>query len=211
MGLTRSQIDVALQELYDQVPRIPSCDGRCWISCGPIDMIDRERARIREAGYRITPAADAVLQADTFWCEALTEDRRCAVYGIRPLICRVWGTTERLRCPYGCIPEDGWLTDEEFADLLVEADKLGGNKLPLRVRSEPDPDAMALLDAVTSGGMELREQYNIPLAFRPKKEEFPCPSCGFMLTRPPDGVRIGRCAHCRQIVPLDLSLAPPAC
>jgi hypothetical protein len=34
--------------------------------------------------------------------------------------CRIWGTTKKLACPHGCIPER-WLSDEEAGDLLREA------------------------------------------------------------------------------------------
>ena len=93
---TRSQMDAELQELYDQIPKIPGCDGRCWTSCGPIDMSDRERQKIRQAGYKITPYRQAMQHPETYYCEALTADRRCAVYEMRPVVCRLWGAAEGL-------------------------------------------------------------------------------------------------------------------
>jgi Fe-S-cluster containining protein len=88
MGLTRSQMDAQLAGLYARIPRIPDCDGRCWTSCGPVGMSDRERQRIRAAGVRITPYDKAMANAERFWCEALTGGKRCAVYELRPLIVR---------------------------------------------------------------------------------------------------------------------------
>ena len=71
--MTRTQVDAALQEIYDQVPAMAGCDGRCWTSClGGIDMTDREHQRIRQAGYRITPMEQASTQDEPYQCEALT-------------------------------------------------------------------------------------------------------------------------------------------
>ena len=74
MGLTRSQADAELRKLYDRIPAIPDCDGRCWTSCGPLDMSDRERQRIRQAGHRITPWREAQAWRETYYCEALTAE-----------------------------------------------------------------------------------------------------------------------------------------
>ena len=123
-------MDAELQALYDRIPAIPGCDGRCWTSCGPIGMSDRERQRIRGAGYRITPYDQALRSADTYWCEALTGDRRCAVYDIlRPIVCRLWGAVAGLPCIYGCVPEGGYLSDAEGYRLISESMRIGGGEL----------------------------------------------------------------------------------
>lgn len=38
------------------------------------------------------------------------------VYTQRPYICRLWGTTEVLKCPQGCEPTR-WLSRDEAADI----------------------------------------------------------------------------------------------
>lgn len=128
MSMTRSQQDAALEEIYAQVPQIPDCDGRCALSCGPIEMFDRERARIVARGVRISDAETAIRVSDaadeTFYCEAL-KDGRCTVYDIRPLICRIWGAVEDMRCPFGCVPER-YLTAEEATSLLAQAHAIAG-------------------------------------------------------------------------------------
>ncbi|WP_245589227.1 zinc/iron-chelating domain-containing protein [Chitinimonas koreensis] len=44
-------------------------------------------------------------RAERSWsCPYLGKDG-CTVYPDRPLICRLFGTTPRLRCPNGCAPE----------------------------------------------------------------------------------------------------------
>jgi Fe-S-cluster containining protein len=142
MSPTRSQRDVALQAIYDRIPSIPDCQGRCWISCGPIDMSDRERQKIRQAGYKITPRDIAIAHPGTFYCDALTEEKRCAVYESRPLVCRLWGAVENMRCPYGCQPE-WWLSDDEAYAMILESMRAGGGRYEL-------PDSAAVRAALAS-------------------------------------------------------------
>lgn len=113
------RLDARLDALYAKLPRL-ECQGLCHDSCGPVDMSIRERARIRErTGREVTCGSGAS-------CSMLTPDRRCGVYDIRPLICRLWGILDVLRCPYGCIPEGGHLSSEDGARLIAEADVIGG-------------------------------------------------------------------------------------
>jgi hypothetical protein len=133
MGLTRSQKDAELAELYAMVPTIPDCDGRCWRSCGPIDMSDRERQRTREAGAKISGYREAMEARHEFYCEALTADKRCSIYDSRPMICRLWGTTIGMPCPFGCVPEGGYLTDDEGYALIVASLEIGGHELARRI------------------------------------------------------------------------------
>ena len=200
--MRRSEQDAALQELYERVPEIPDCDGRCWISCGPVGMSDRELRRIRDAGYPVASFEQAKMKAETHWCEALTSGKRCAVYSLRPLVCRLWGAVESMKCPYGCVPEGGWLDDETGYALIAEAERIGGNRLP------PPPPSRAALDAMRKvmedgrGGIALRQQHNVPRAFRKEAVEFACPHCGFVLTKPDKDIRLGLCSNCRRMVPV---------
>lgn len=178
MGLTRSEQDAALQAIYDQIPAIPDCDGRCWTSCGPVDMSDRERSRLRAAGQRITPYEQAMNSTDTYWCDALTGDRRCAVYELRPLVCRLWGAAEGLPCVYGCKPQGGYLSDTEAYRLIAESMRIGGHPhaLPegadirehLRVAMERREIAVAVrrIRARGRAGDERRAASAVPAAFR---------------------------------------------
>lgn len=111
--------DEKLDALYAQIPAL-ACKGLCHDCCGPIDMSVRERERIeRQVGKPVACGLGAS-------CSMLTEDRRCGVYEIRPTICRIWGTTRKMRCHYGCRPER-WLSAEEASRLIAEADLIGGD------------------------------------------------------------------------------------
>jgi len=174
MGLTRSERDAQLAELYARIPGIPDCDGRCWTSCGPIDMSDRERQRIRGAGVRITPYDKAMASLERFHCDALTGDKRCAVYDLRPLICRIWGAVESMPCVYGCVPEGGFLPDADAYRLIAESMRIGGGSHGTAGAAEIDA-AMAReglraevrrIRARGRIGEQQRAQESIPPAFR---------------------------------------------
>jgi Fe-S-cluster containining protein len=114
--------DRQLDALYDSLPAM-RCQGHCSDACGPIAMSVRERARIIErARAPVTCGAHAT-------CSMLTPERRCSVYDIRPMICRLWGLVRSMKCPYGCRPEGGWLPDSEGIRLLAEADRIGESEL----------------------------------------------------------------------------------
>ena len=173
MGLTRSARDAQLAELYARVPAIPGCDGRCWTSCGPVEMSDRERQRIRAAGTRITPYQEAMASPEQFWCDALTGGKRCAVYDLRPLICRLWGAVEGMPCVYGCVPEAGYLTDVEAYRMFAESMRIGGGAHTAGAEAIDAAMARASLRAELErirargrAGERRRAQEGIPAAFR---------------------------------------------
>lgn len=127
MSRKRSVIDAELQELYNKIPKM-ACKGLCWTSCGPIAMSTRERQRIRQLGVEIPRLDDARASKSDYYCPALTEDKKCSVYEVRPAICRVWGATEGLKCPYGCVPEGSALKDAEAWKILRDATVVGGDE-----------------------------------------------------------------------------------
>jgi len=38
------------------------------------------------------------------------------------MICRLWGLTKSMACPFGCVPER-WLTEDEAHALLAKAEE----------------------------------------------------------------------------------------
>ncbi|MEE8422880.1 MAG: YkgJ family cysteine cluster protein [Dehalococcoidia bacterium] len=90
--------DASLRAVYRELPRL-ECKGLCLEFCGPVPTSPAERSRIhRAAGRRVITGADAV-------CPYLSEQGRCTVYSIRPLMCRLWGMAEGMECPHGCKPD----------------------------------------------------------------------------------------------------------
>lgn len=123
----------ALDALYAELPYL-ECRGLCWHSCGPIDMSHTERDRITELGvtipgytreaaerYRTTGKVEA--------CPALGPFRTCGVHEVRPMICRLWGSTENMRCPHGCRPSRE-LTEDEGYTYLERSRAIGGSDAP---------------------------------------------------------------------------------
>jgi hypothetical protein len=100
-----------LDDLYAQVPDV-GCKGLCVNSCGSVAMSPEEQRRIAERGVHLP-----LLAAFVDHCPAL-RNGRCSVYEVRPMVCRLWGAVEGMKCPYGCQPEGGYLPDAEGHRLL---------------------------------------------------------------------------------------------
>lgn len=123
------------QDLYDRIPAV-ACKGHCGRErhnscCGPIGCTLVE-AELLEGYLGITSEWIVDLKGAVMMdfdkmpfgriCPHLGLDGRCKSYPVRPLICRLWGTVPRMKCPWGCQPER-WLTDVEAGALLAEADR----------------------------------------------------------------------------------------
>lgn len=102
-----------LRELWDRVPGI-ACQGKCSNSCGPIGVSPEEDDLLKaRSGKGAETRSDGSMV-----CVHLSLNGRCTVYSIRPLLCRLWGVVESMRCPHGCEPERV-LTDQEGYELLA--------------------------------------------------------------------------------------------
>lgn len=122
----RRDVQARLDALYGRIPDA-GCRGLCHHACTSVEMSDAERDRIARAGVAILPLAEqdpARIGEDP--CPALDAAGRCSTYAVRPTACRLWGAVERLRCPHGCEPAAGWLSDEAAGALIREADAVGG-------------------------------------------------------------------------------------
>lgn len=121
-----------LQDLFDLVPAV-ACKGDCGRDrhqscCGPIACSVVEARLLEEYLGTQSPWIDlgagnvhmdpTALTLHT--CPHLSWNGRCQSYAVRPLICRLWGAVQRMRCPWGCQPER-WLSDDEAGWLLAEA------------------------------------------------------------------------------------------
>lgn len=85
-----------VKAFLDSQPTV-ACRGLCHRSCTVIGMTPTEFVQLtRVSGKepKVTPDMK---------CNYLV-DERCTVYENRPMVCRQFGTTERLPCPYGCQP-----------------------------------------------------------------------------------------------------------
>lgn len=111
--------------------RIPStrCKGLCQESCGPISASHRERAMLeRHLSPWPTLGEMAIARANDpehYRCPLLV-DGRCSAYQDRPTICRLWGAEEVMKCRWGCVPDYGWLSEEEGREIIEESLRIGG-------------------------------------------------------------------------------------
>lgn len=177
-----------IRQLYDQVPDI-DCKGLCWNSCGPIDMSDAERNHISaKHGIAIqpyTPERDARWRAgEPLHCTALV-DNRCTIHQDRPLICRLWGTTETVICPHGCVPTGNGDQIPAGAVLLVGdalrmltwATEIGGGDqaatMGLVRDLLNDPTLQPLLERIAAGDRTAEQELLATLAPGPDRPSPP--------------------------------------
>jgi Fe-S-cluster containining protein len=134
----RAKSERALQAIYDEIPSIPDCDGRCTDSCGPIAMYAGEWARVKRS------FGAAVPKQRSLTCPLLSPTGRCMVYSVRPYICRLWGTTRSMPCHMGCVPER-WLSEPEALDIFNRIGALLGTEMdgPLGGAAEVEAFAAA--------------------------------------------------------------------
>jgi len=111
----RQKIERKLEDFYKSLPTI-NCKGLCQNSCGPIAMTEFEHSRLIEA------AGSKLTLTKTGDCSML-KDGRCSVYKVRPLICRLWGLTKEMQCPFGCLPTR-WVSRDEGFTMLDKAHEI---------------------------------------------------------------------------------------
>jgi Fe-S-cluster containining protein len=115
-----------LDALYRELPGL-DCQRKCDSSCGPIAMTYVEWERIKKrVGYE--PVARSID------CPLLSHGL-CSVYAIRPMICRLWGIIETMKCPWGCEP-DRYLTTREGYLFLARAELYGAKDDESRQNAE---------------------------------------------------------------------------
>lgn len=129
--MTDAEKVAALDALYSELPSL-ECRGLCWHSCGPVDMSATERERIADLGVTIPgytrEAAERYRETGKVEaCPALGPFKTCGVHPVRPMICRLWGMTETMRCPHGCRPTRE-LTEAEGYAFLERSREIGGGE-----------------------------------------------------------------------------------
>jgi hypothetical protein len=78
------------QQLYKKIPRFECIEG-CTDCCGPVPWSDYElkQARLSEPPQERADKTCAFAQGG------------CSIHQARPLMCRLFGAVEDLRCPHG--------------------------------------------------------------------------------------------------------------
>lgn len=87
-----------IARLREQIPSFECVPG-CHDCCGPVTTSSEEMSRLPRKTNAEHEAALNELN-----CVHLGP-KGCTVYGERPLICRLFGTTPKMACPNGARPE----------------------------------------------------------------------------------------------------------
>lgn len=123
-----------LPAIYAEIPVI-HCQGKCQSYCCSVgDMVTpfekdlilaRTGKELNGLPFRFVQDEESKTivrlwdqgRDKDFRCNFLGADGKCGAYEVRPIICRLWGTTEDLPCPHGCHVEKV-LTKEEGRELI---------------------------------------------------------------------------------------------
>jgi len=107
-----------IRRLYDEIPGFECVPG-CSECCGPVPAHEWETNRLGiEDAESVTAAALKCLTGVEVKKCPLLEGGKCSVYENRPLMCRLFGTVEDLKCPYGKAPEK-LLTKSQAAGIMA--------------------------------------------------------------------------------------------
>tara|TARA_R110000868_G_scaffold364037_1_gene626501 strand:+ start:36362 stop:36715 length:354 start_codon:yes stop_codon:yes gene_type:complete len=87
-----------IARLREEIPTFECIPG-CHDCCGPVTTSSEEMSRLP-----VKSDAEHEAALNEFNCVHLGP-KGCEVYGERPLICRLFGTTPKMACPNGCRPE----------------------------------------------------------------------------------------------------------
>ncbi len=120
-SLEKQRIAAQLDALYAELPKL-NCKGRCSHSCAGVVMAPGERERIQREGGVTLPLFPGGTRPV---CPALKDDR-CTVHEIRPMMCRLWGIADWMRCPHGCKPEGGWMSERETVRFFLRTHLVAG-------------------------------------------------------------------------------------
>lgn len=90
----------AVKALRKKIPSFKCLDG-CSACCGPTVFSGQEWARIQDKR-----------RATSLTCP-YAGTNGCEIYKDRPILCRLFGTVERMKCPHGCGPKKLLTAKEE--------------------------------------------------------------------------------------------------
>jgi Fe-S-cluster containining protein len=99
---------IQIQKIAERIPAFECIPG-CTDCCGPVPFSPSEWEAVPDK--RPMPSTDlgeilaGLYQGGAAKCSYASE-AGCAIYAHRPLMCRLFGTVEDLRCPHGKRPDD---------------------------------------------------------------------------------------------------------
>ena len=121
-----------LKKLYSMIPYF-ECIDNCGECCGVPGIYKYEMKRInrfiKKNNLKINFEMEWKLNKLLFIslnekrnCSALSENKKCLIYPVRPAMCRLYGVIEDLKCPHKKAIK--YLTREKAENILNEFKKL---------------------------------------------------------------------------------------
>lgn len=99
---------IQIQKIADRIPAFECIPG-CTDCCGPVPFSASEWAAVPvKKPMPTTDTAELLAQlyqGVSVTCPYAVKDVGCSIYAQRPIMCRIFGTVEDLRCPHGKRPE----------------------------------------------------------------------------------------------------------
>ena len=120
-----------IAELKARIPNV-ECKGFCFRVCTVAAVTNVEHEAIEERhGIHLlrTPVEMAVKHGISTPCAAL-KDRRCQIWEDKetyPTICSAFGAIEHMPCPFGCKPDGGYMSIQDYKLLQTLIDDIGGS------------------------------------------------------------------------------------
>lgn len=156
-----------LAELYAALPTV-ECRLLCQASCNDVPVLDGELERVGDLAGRVCP-----------WLNGFGT---CSIHDDRPLMCRLWGVVENMRCPHGCTPTR-MLTVAEGAAIVTDAERLAGGWIPATAELDARDTGLGPCPQCTTTQPPIEQSRFVDdVAFC----ELRCPSCGFYVIRTSD-------------------------
>ena len=118
-----------LEDIYSQIPG-STCPEGCGRCCGPVFPSLAELRNIKDwCQRRNIEFKDFLNVGSNGDCPYLKQDQRCAIYPVRPFLCRILGVSSELPCPTRrCIPVK--VLNRPQSDALYKAMYLHGKEKP---------------------------------------------------------------------------------
>jgi uncharacterized protein len=134
-----AELFLEIDKIYDSLPKLNCCKD-CFDSCGVIPLFWAEWYRIEQRLGKPMPLADVNSPKFEGYCPLLV-DKKCSVYEVRPIICRLWGLVEAMPCIFGCKPEK-ILPEEKSLEALGAVNKLSDEIYRVINGKEPGDKSM---------------------------------------------------------------------
>jgi uncharacterized protein len=135
-------VNKELEDIYSKIPAI-DCQGLCYDQCTliiahPVELdnigLDPHFKTLDDGKVLVHLIKQDWNDSDGCLTCPMLKDNKCSIYDKRPLICRLYGVVENMKCRFGCKPTR-YLTNKEGVALVSAVKKLEVGSWKLEVGS----------------------------------------------------------------------------